>query len=523
MTQAPTLDFSRMSTPSGQGDTLILPEPNVMAESVFGNRDLLSRCDRPLCGATLAQWREHVRRELIGDSSVPIVVTGHQPALIHAGVWAKHVVAHRLAEAVGGVAVNLVVDNDTPKSTALCIPVVDGQSVEVESVPFGSLPAGHAFEQLPSIDDQALDDFFRRVEAVLGGRFAESQMVEFFSGIRMATHARDWVDQVVAGRRAVEGRLGVVLEDRRVSDVWCGPLLFDLITHAAEFVSAYNAALADYRIAESLSGSQRPIPDLYVDEGGWVELPVWAYRSGERRRRLFAKREGEDVVLVSEGQDVGRVPFAGLETGDCQASGLFGSTLGEWRIRPRALTLTLWARLLFADLFVHGIGGAKYDRITDRIIERYFDLPAPRMACVSATLRLNLPRFDVDEDALRVARHRVRDWFWNPQRHVEEGDAAMALIERRKQAVRSGEEFKSTGADRRERERVYREIHACNRLLRDLEPAREAFLRQKVNHVLDMLASNIVSEGREYFFCLHSDEELRMLADRLPPVAAFLN
>ena len=36
-----------------------------------------------------------------------------------------------------------------------------------------------------------------------------------------------------------------------------------------------------------------------------------------------------------------------------------------WELRPRALTLTIWARLLIADLFVHGIGGAKYDRISD--------------------------------------------------------------------------------------------------------------------------------------------------------------
>ena len=37
-------------------------------------------------------------------------------------------------------------------------------------------------------------------------------------------------------------------------------------------------------------------------------------------------------------------------------------------LRPRALTLTLFARLCVADFFIHGIGGGKYDEVTDRII-----------------------------------------------------------------------------------------------------------------------------------------------------------
>ena len=38
--------------------------------------------------------------------------------------------------------------------------------------------------------------------------------------------------------------------------------------------------------------------------------------------------------------------------------------------------LTLWARLLLCDLFIHGIGGAQYDRVTDLIVENYFGVTA---------------------------------------------------------------------------------------------------------------------------------------------------
>ena len=44
--------------------------------------------------------------------------------------------------------------------------------------------------------------------------------------------------------------------------------------------------------------------------------------------------------------------------------------LADWgrrgvKIRSRALITTLWARLVLGDLFLHGIGGAKYDQVTD--------------------------------------------------------------------------------------------------------------------------------------------------------------
>ena len=36
------------------------------------------------------------------------------------------------------------------------------------------------------------------------------------------------------------------------------------------------------------------------------------------------------------------------------------------KLRTRALTTTLFARLVLSDMFLHGIGGAKYDQVTDR-------------------------------------------------------------------------------------------------------------------------------------------------------------
>ena len=62
------------------------------------------------------------------------------------------------------------------------------------------------------------------------------------------------------------------------------------------------------------------------------------------------------------------------------------------KLRSRALITTLWARLVLGDLFLHGIGGAKYDQVTHLLIERFFGLPAPGILVLSATLHLPIAR-----------------------------------------------------------------------------------------------------------------------------------
>src|SRR5690606_17436002 len=92
------------------------------------------------------------------------------------------------------------------------------------------------------------------------------------------------------------------------------------------------------------------------------------------------------------------------------------------RFRTRALTTTLFARLFLAGLFVHGLGGAKYDEMTDRIIARFFGVPVPEYATVSASMYLPFaPPFDETPDDERRLLAQLRDLEQNPQRHLPRG------------------------------------------------------------------------------------------------------
>src|SRR5207248_7394239 len=85
------------------------------------------------------------------------------------------------------------------------------------------------------------------------------------------------------------------------------------------------------------------------------------------------------------------------------------------KLRPRALITTMYARLVLSDLFIHGIGGAKYDELTDLIIRRFFSIEPPGYITATATFRLPIDRPNVSLDDLRRSVQRLRDLRYRPE------------------------------------------------------------------------------------------------------------
>jgi hypothetical protein len=513
--------FDDLRTPRGDGETLVVPGPPEMAR-LARDRDASWRAagDARLLGTTRCEWRRLTRLAVVGTDDLPVIVTGHQPELFHAGVWAKNVVAQRLAEALGGAAVHLVVDNDAPRATTLAVPTVEDGRWTVEHIPFTSAPAGRSFEEFPRLTAAEIGEMTVAVRRAMGARYERSQMPAFLAELeRGAERSGDWVDQVTAARRAIEHRFGVVLLERRVSSSWWNPLVADLALRAAEFTACYNDALARYRADNRIRHDHRPMPDLAV-QGDRYEVPLWAHRTGERRRRAFVQRESGAIVLSTDEEVVTRWSVDVLRSA-ATLDGLPRIPV-SWRVRPRALMLTLWARLLLADLFIHGIGGAKYDRITDRLISCYYGGPPPPMACVSATLRLDIPREDRAAEFLRRGQHRLRDLVWNPWRHVAADGMTMDLVQKRGALVaESGRLRLQQPGDRAARLRCFDEIRRLDAAIVERHPEALRAARESVAQAAQDHHDAAVTGDRTYFFGLHDDTGLRRLIGALPPVEAF--
>lgn len=515
LTALPMLDFSQLKTPAKHGQVLLLPDAPGLSVAAHANHKALGNQDIPLLDSTLAACRRKVRSRVTGDDDQLIIVTGHDPGFIHPGVWAKHIVASRLSAALDGVAVNLVVDSDTPKTTALAVPSVVDETVTVTSIPSVPIAPGISFEDGQALGTHDLTDWCGRVESAMGDRFAASQMPRFGEGLRATPEGSDWVDQIVAARVAIESDLGVSLTDLRISRVWHSPLLLDMLLGADRFASSYNRALAEYRKSNRVRGAQRPIPDLRRT-GDRQETAVWVQCPDKPRQRLLVERRGSALTLFAENTELCTIPVRDLQS--CDHLDTLQQALGTWRIRPRALTLTLWARLLLADLFIHGIGGAKYDRITDTIITDYYGITPPAMGCVSATLHLDLPTNPMTSVQVRRLRQETRRFQFNPQRGLDpSGDLDPLLVRRGRLVERSAVLRDREAKNRKARREVFDEIRQVSTELHALRPEVLARRRSELSEAVGALARNRVARGREYFFGLYDRPRLEMLLGTLPP------
>jgi hypothetical protein len=518
------LNFDSLRTPRQDGEVLIEPAAALWAGLIEQN--LRSRIQDSsllhLAGVGLEEVRHATRTRLFGPDVVePIIACGHQPEFAHPGVWAKHMVVRDVASHLGLRGVDLVVDNDAPRSTAIVLPAVDSQGfVSRDLIPVLNGVAGAAHEARPPLSPTAIDTIQRRTAGTLAGtvipndgRLADKALVfQYFRGMASQARPRDFVEQHLAGRARIDRLLLADLQEVRVSEAFDGPFVADILLNLERFAREYNTSLAEYRRDQQVRSPDRPLPDLKrTDER--LEAPFWIYQPLQQRRRMWIASRGDAIDIYADQQLAGTVSRSDL----ARYAPATLASLAPWVVRPRALTLTLWARLVVCNLFVHGIGGAKYDRINDGIFRRYYGCEPPPYACVTATLRLPLPHFPVERDDLLEARRRIRDFCFNPQRYIP--NAPADLMAEREQLIALSAELRTSQATGAQRRKVFHAIRDLNQRMVSLRPELESDFEEQYRHVDRKVQSNAVADSREFFYALQPRDRLEMLATRLREVA----
>ena len=541
------IERRRLRVPRGDRQTLILPEPAALAALVRRNQDLLAsyRFDlapgapappAPLgLGPGFHEFRAAARAEVLAlarrytarwgvtvpdwREPMPIILSGHQPRPFHSGVWIKNFLAGELASAVGGVALNLNVDNDEAHVQVFRLPTRDltckmggdeVRTVEIEfapharGVPFEEQPAGAlrpetVHEVLALAASPAIGDAFRACWERL---------------IEAVPEAASLGEAFVVARRRLEERLGLANLELAVS-AFSDTSAFRLFVAAMlrrreDFFAAYNDSLHEFRRVCRERSPAQPVPDLASD-GPRMELPYWVWRAGGagdvRRRRLWVEpTSGGGLALAAEDEPVGRLGPADLADPAAGAERLADLRRSGWKIRPRAISMTLFVRLAVGDVFIHGVGGALYDQITDAIIERLFGVRPPEIILASATVHLPLETFPATPADLEAAQRAVRDWRCNPDRllpeDVRRGAEAKALIEEKKRLIAT------RGATRDERRRIWQRIREINGRLLALAPEQPDAAQRELDRIRREVRYNTVLTSREVPFCLYPAEDL---------------
>lgn len=517
-------DHLRLRAPSENGGKLFVPAWDELPQLARENRSALDACQTPILDQPLATLAQTARREFLhiaGESGLaleralerPIVLTGHQPELFHPGVWLKNSVSARLARRVEGLAANLTIDSDLCRSAT--VPVLAGSLGEprVERVPFDALAAERPYEERTIVDRDAWNSFGQRAERLIAPLVPEPLLATHWPQVvRYSQESPHLTTALTRARSEQEIAWGFGTAEITQSAL-CQTDSFrrfalHLWLHAPEFLGAYNAALAEYRHTHRLRNAAQPMPDLTIQDD-WHESPFWIWNTHEPERRgLFVRREAKRLLLSD--RHGFEVSIQGVDSLDDDGpESLHALEERGIKIRTRALATTLFTRSLIADLFVHGIGGAKYDQVTNSLCERFFGVALPHYATVTGTLRLPLdyhrPPLPRESDIL----HLLREVRFHPEtlRHemdAEEDELAEIerLVEFKNRWVHTNQTFENAAERHRQISRANEQL--AERLQR-YHQTLEAILasRKQRNRQEKLLFS------REYSYCLFPADYLR--------------
>jgi hypothetical protein len=429
-----------------------------------------------ILGRTLDDWRSLARRELGLDTHRPIVATGHQTLLWHPGILAKYFAAQAFADAHDLGLANLIVDQHVEGFGAFDVPIrrADG-ALSVRRLELTDPRPGvpmcrhHAFTppkppealQLPAAIPSVADGVNRIFQAVYAHRNADNAAMQMAGAIEdvMARWVRPLPN--VSATMLIQTALARAMMQAMIRDPW----------HCA---NSYNTAVA--AIPEAGIG-----PLLIRDD--YVELPLWRIRSDDRRMHAY---DSDVESALSE------------RVANQSAASLL----------PRALFMTALVRMGMCDLFIHGTGGANYDRAMERWIRNWLGVDVGSIAVVSATVQLPLsegePRTNLPV-LINMARR-----FWHDPAAADGQPAARVLnpSERKSVMLKQIDRLPRRSAERRA---AFLSMHEHLAALRTQRAEAIKGAQNVVESARRNTADALVAQRRDWAFPLYPVESIDAL------------
>ncbi|UJS17538.1 MAG: hypothetical protein L3J17_00360 [Candidatus Jettenia sp.] len=478
-----------------------------------------------------ASWLEvqdklHVKGQVLDYESIkniPIIQTGHEPIFYYPGVWIKNHLAYHVAEKVGGISVNMIVDNDACNMGFMHIPVLSNTSASIQKVLFVRDKYKTAYEEIRFDDFGTILRFREEVLSLFKKNASDKNnnakitvehmrsMFERFINCMVESYQQGCTDMVgllTSARCALEKDFFIHNLEIPASSM-CSTdgfyyFLLHILYEAGRFSKIYNEKLSEYRRIHKIRSHANPLPDLKIS-GNLIELPFWIWNTGGQRGKCYVLDEGE-CIKVTQGGDV-LITLRRTGEVDKSLSRLRALLHTDIKIRPRAITTTMFSRLFFSDVFIHGIGGAKYDTITDEIIKEFFGIDPPTFITVSATLFLPFDTFDSDIGTAQRLQNDLRNMTYNPELYTSkdiQNDTGFMDKAREKQTL-----LKMADCTADEKRQRFNKIKELNKLMLNQIRAEFHKKQQELSTVSENLAYNEVVRFREYPIYIYPMEVLQ--------------
>jgi hypothetical protein len=446
-----------------------------------------------------------------------IIVTGHQPLWRHCGVLAKDIIADRFANETGGIALHLVLDHDIVE-TSMVLPELDSAGfMRFQAIPLECSRQNMPLELRPAPCGRELDSFINSVTKLKKSLCSEIWRSSLHRFYEYLDSCRNIADLVTLLQAVVYQSLGLELIYLPVSllsdSASFKTFVCSIVCDAVNFADAYNQGILSRIHTQNLNAAQTLRP-LEIDRrNNDAELPFWLMFKTGIRVPLQVECKNNNIILLANSAILGAFDLSNADDNKQQLFEILNAY--NCVIRPKAVTLDLFARLYLADWFVHGVGGGKYASITDNIIRKYFNLANLHFGVATATLTLptesNTNWLNLTESQFELQLRKLK---FNPEIFIEYSNRNIAsvksLIDVKKQLIdTAGNPRASTF----EKNRAWQNLAKINAEL--LEYVGHGFK----NMLLDgdirnkYIASGKVMRSREFFFGLFPEKSIKNLLD----------
>ena len=533
--QGPSLNYRRLRAPRHDGGKLLEPGWEQCKELPARNRQRLQECDFELSGRSFHALRQQFQEELLsrakaytshyapdeiaesfrdGSTEQPIIMTGHQPRLFHPGVWAKNFAVADLAGEVNGIPINVIIDNDTMREPVLRIPAGTKKSPRIVVEPFDRFADPIPFESRDLIDRELLESFPARVVDQISNIIPNPLVTEIWPDVLSAVDRGKPLGSAFAeARHKLELRWGLRTLDVPLSQLCAAEpfrwFVFSMLLNGDALAASYNRRLQEYRDVHRLRSAAQPLPNLRSKDG-WNESPFWLLSEDKTRRSLWWQRQGYDLLLSDDRLEKSWTIPNAMSTPEKGFDAFQELCDSKLSVRPRALTNTMLLRLFGCEVFVHGIGGAKYDQVTDLVLHDMCggtnNFVAPDFIALSKTVLLPTgEELITDADCVRQREH-LREIFFHPERFLSEPSKqnrqVSCIVENKLNWIRQN-------LPRGERGERHRNIVEANAKLRQFLQEKTEFLEKTLAETESRLGASKILGSREWSFCLFPSENLR--------------
>ena len=472
--------------------------------------------------------------EKINPAYQYIIQSGHQPVFFHPGIWIKNIFLNKLLKSPlmdKSLGLNIILDNDICKDLNLSLPVLSSNgNLMVEEISFlsSTLTPNLPFEEYPCPFLKLITKFTQDIICKL--KLLESENKDILNNFKNFARCLENSSRF-CNQNYKRGNLGDFLGlARRLYEQEINPayleIPFSQICSSDEFLSffleitkniesfskIYNNKLDEYRKLFKIRNCAHPSPNLTIKED-LIEIPFWIWREGDQRRKIFILREKEKKYLYND--SYGKIFL--IEEDGFKSLFSLKSILKErgLKIRPKALLLTLYNRLFISDLFIHGLGGAKYDLVTDEVIREFFKVEPPHFLVASCTLYPDFKSsLGTSDSKISALKKKIRDLEFNPERYIDKlsltkkgGIRIKEQVERKAELIKKIKEVLSPV----EKRKISEEIKDINNLVREKTKPLKCELSKKLAEEGKKMKQSKVYTFREFPYCFFSAKTLRNL------------